>query len=90
MIIPILMKKLTTDTSSEEVRRVTTLLDEHKIKYAIRTVRSRGSIGTALDSITYARANLAMYKGSNQPSFVYMVYVRHKDYEQAHDLVYGD
>jgi hypothetical protein len=90
MIFPFIMKKLTTDTSSEEIRRVTTILTQNKVKYLLRTVRPRGSIGTALDSRTYASANLSMYKGASMPQYVYMVYVKRKDYEGARDLVFGD
>lgn len=48
-------KRILVDTSSEEARRVTALLDEHKIKYEFRTRRPRGSVGTALDARSYAR-----------------------------------
>jgi hypothetical protein len=90
MIFLFLLKKLTTDSSGEEIRRVSTILTENKVKYVVRTVRPRGSIGSAMDSRTYANANLAMYKGASLPSYVYMVYVKRKDYERARDLVYGD
>ena len=90
MILYFLMKKLVTDTSGEEIRRVTEILKGQKIKHVVRTVRARGSIGTAMDSRTYARANLAMYKGASMPNYVYMVYVNRGDFENARDLVYGD
>ncbi len=81
------MKKLVTDTSSEEIRRVTTLLQESGIKYDIRTVRPRGSIGTAMDSRAYANVNLAMYKGASLPAFVYMVYVNRRDVDRARAII---
>jgi hypothetical protein len=81
------MKRLILDPSSETVRRVTTILDENGIKYTLKTIRPRGSIGTGLDARSYAGANISMYKGSSQPQFVYSVYVRRKDYDRASDLI---
>ena len=66
-------KKIAVDTSGEEIRRITNILEACGIKYEIRTRRTRGSIGTAFDSRSYASANLALYKGSSVPSVVYMV-----------------
>lgn len=83
-------KRILVDTSSEEARRVTTILDEHKIKYELRTKRPRGSVGTALDARAYGQGNIAMYKGASQPLFVYMVYVKRKDFDRAHQLCYGE
>jgi hypothetical protein len=84
----IFKKRLAIDTSSEAIRRMTDILEENGIKYEIRTIRSRGSIGTALDAQAYARGNLAMYKGSSQPSMVYQLYVDRKDFERAKDLIF--
>ncbi len=83
-----LKKRIVVDTSGEEIRRVTNLLDQHSIKYELRTKRTRGSIGTALDSRSYAASNIAMYKGSSTPPVVYMVYVKRSDYAKAYDLLY--
>jgi hypothetical protein len=83
----IFMKKLAVDTSAEEIRRTTTILEQNRIKYEIRTTRTRGTIGSALDARSYANANLAMYKGASPPSFIYSVYVKHKDYERACTLI---
>lgn len=82
-----LLKRLLIDTSSEEIRRVTTILEQNQIKYEMRTIRSRGSIGTGMDAMSYARSNVAMYKGSSQPTFVYYVYVRRKDFQRALELI---
>ncbi len=82
------MKKIVVDTSSEEIRRVTTILEQNKIKYDIRSKRTRGSIGSALDAGSYARSNIAMYKGASAPPVVYMVFVRKRDYDRAYDLVH--
>ena len=83
------MRKLTVDTSAEEARRTTSILEKNNIHYEIRTIRTRGSIGSALDARSYANANLAMYKGASQPSFIYSVYVKPKDYDRAKKLVKG-
>ncbi len=87
MIFTIFMKRLIVDTSSETIRRVTTLLDENEIKYTLKTIRPRGAIGTGLDASSYARANVSMYKGSTQPNFVYSVYVNRRDYDRAAALM---
>lgn len=83
------MKKLAVDTSAEEIRRTTTILEKNNVKYEIRTTRTRGSIGSAIDAQTYANANLAMYKGASPPSFIYTVYVKPKDFDRAKKLVKG-
>ena len=83
------MKKLAVDTSAEEIRRTTTILEKNNLKYEIRTTRTRGTIGSALDARSYANANLAMYKGASQPSFIYSVYVKPKDYDRARKLTRG-
>jgi hypothetical protein len=88
-MLGLFMKKLAVDTSAEEIRRTTTILEKNKIKYEIRTTRTRGSIGSAMDAQTYANANLAMYKGASPPSFIYTVYVKPKDYDRARKLVKG-
>lgn len=87
MLFRFLMKKLVTDTSSEEIRRVTSLLKQSGIKYEIRTVKPRGGIGTAMDSRAYANVNLAMYKGASLPAFVYMVYVNRRDVDRAREVI---
>ena len=80
-------KKLVVDTSAEEIRRTTTILEKNKVPYELRTIRSSGSIMSAIDAGTYARANIAMYKGASQPTFVYTVYVKRKFYDRALDLI---
>ena len=81
-------KKVATDTSGEEIKRITNILEQNNIHYEIRTIRSRGSLGSAIDARDYARINLSMYKGASRPSFVYSVYVRRKDYDRAYDLLF--
>lgn len=81
------LKKLVVDLSAEEIRRTTTLLEQNNIQYEVRTTRARGTIGSGIDAHTYARANLAMYKGAAQPSFIYTVYVKRKDYDHARKLI---
>ncbi|NLZ26983.1 MAG: hypothetical protein GX884_05330, partial [Chloroflexi bacterium] len=70
MLIP-LLKKVLTDSDAAEVRRVENILIENKIPYRIKTYQTRGSIGMAMDSRSYAASNLAMYKGSGTPSVSY-------------------
>ena len=82
-MLGLFMKKLVIDTSAEEIRRVTTVLEKNDIFYEVRTTRSRGTIGSSIDAASYARANLSLYKGASQPTFIYSVYVRRKDYERA-------
>ena len=82
-------KRIAVDTSSEEARRVTEILDANGIRYELRTKRPRGSIGTALDSRAYASGNISMYKGASQPLFIYMIYVKRKDFDRAHHLLYA-
>lgn len=86
MVIP-LLKKLLADTSAEEIRRVEDILESNDILYRINTVRSRGNIGTALDSIAYAKANLAMYKGGGTPPVVYEIFVWPRDLAKAKALI---
>ena len=82
------MKRIAVDTSGNEIRRVTTVLEQNNIKYEVRTKRTTGSVGTALDAGAYARSNIAMYKGADTPPVVYMVYVKRKDYDHAFDLLH--
>ncbi len=58
-------KRIAVDTSNEEISRVTTILDQNNIKYELLTKRTRGVYGSAYDAQSYARANVAMYKGSD-------------------------
>lgn len=83
------MKRIAVDTSNEEISRVTTILDQNRIKFELRTKRTRGVYGSMYDARSYAGANISMYKGSSQPAFVYMVYVKRRDYAQAHELLYA-
>ena len=81
------MKRILVDTNNESVTNALALLEKNNIKYELRTIRSRGVIGTAMDARSYARSNIAIYKGSSQPSFVYIVYVKPRDYLQAKRLI---
>jgi len=44
----LLRKRIVVDTSSEEIRRVTTILERNKIKYDIRSKRTRARHGHAM------------------------------------------
>lgn len=87
-MIGLFLKRLALDVSSKEITRITTILEQNDIKYELRTTRSRGGIGKALDARAYARSNIAMYKGASQPAFIYRVYVKRKDYTRALKLVF--
>ena len=80
-------KRLVVDTNNESITKVIAILEKNKIKYELRTTRSRGSVGSRLDALAYARSNIAMYKGSTQPDFVYMIYVKRRNYAQAKRLI---
>ena len=71
-------KRILVETNNESVTKALAVLEENKIKYELRTIRSRGSIGTGFDAQSYARSNISLYKGSSTPNFVYMVYVKRK------------
>lgn len=86
-MLGLFLKKLAIDTNAEEIGRITTILEQNDIKYVVDTVRPRGTVGSAIDAGTYARANLAYYKGAPQPTFVYYVYVKRKDYDRARKLI---
>lgn len=83
-------KRIVVDTSSEEITRIANILEENDIPYELRTRRERGFFGTFFDAQSYARANISMYKGSVQPAFIYMVYVKRRDVARARDLLFGD
>jgi len=83
------MKKIATDTSSEEIARIRLILEKNQIPFSVNSTRSRGVVGSAMDAQSYARANLTMYNQGAQPVFIYTVSVRRKDYALAHKLLYG-
>ncbi|NMC15251.1 MAG: hypothetical protein GYA40_01215 [Chloroflexi bacterium] len=83
----LLGKQLISDTSSEEIRRVEELLKRENIPYRLQTQRTRGALGSMIDSRSYAASNIALYKGAAQPNFVYTIYVRRKDYQRANALM---
>jgi hypothetical protein len=82
-------KKLATDTSAEEIKRITTILEKNKVKYEVRTIRGRGSVGSGLDAHAYASGNLSMYKGASEPIFIYTIHVNLKEYDLARKLIWG-
>ena len=84
-------KKLLTDTSAEEIRRVTELLKQHHIPYEIVTKRSQSpaemsfhaNIGSKLGNGDAKTASYCM----GEITFIYHVYVRKSDYEKASGIV---
>jgi len=81
------MRRVAVDTSAEGIKRISTILDQNSIKHEVRSERSRGTIGMGMDAAAYARANLAMYKGASEPTFIYSIYVNLKDYKRAQKLI---
>ena len=80
------MRQLTVDSSAEEIARVEEILKSQQIPYRINSIRTRGDIGSALDARSYARSNIALYKGSATPSVIYRIYVRRRDYAWEKNL----
>jgi hypothetical protein len=87
MFIPF-MTRIVVDTSGEEIRGMTTVLEKNDIRYKICLKRTRVSIGSALDAVSYTRSNIAMYMGAAAPPVVYKVYVKRKDFDHDYDLVH--
>ena len=81
------MRRVAVDTSAEGIKRIETILQGNNIHHEVRSERSRGTIGMGLDAAAYARANLALYKGASEPTFIYSVYVNLKDYKRAKKLI---
>lgn len=81
------MKKLATDTSQEEITRIVNILKKNEIPYHLETIFDRGTWGRGYDAAAYRQANISMYKGSIQPTNVFVVRVRHRDFARAEDLV---
>jgi len=80
------MKKLATDTSAEEFSRIKSILVQNKIKYEITTIRGR--TGSDRDAHTNLRSNPVAYNMVRDPMFIYSVYVKHKDFALARQLVF--
>ena len=87
MFFGLFMRKLTVDTSTEGIKRISAILKQNGIPYEVRSERSRGSVGSSLDASSYARANLPLYYGASQPTFVYSIFVNFIDYKRARKLI---
>ncbi len=81
------MKKLATDTSAEEISRIKTLLAHNSIKFEVMI--ARGGTGSRYESHTNLRSSPVMHGIAPEPVFIYTVYVKHKDYARARQLVLG-
>jgi hypothetical protein len=79
-------KRILTSSSMEDLGRFKMILSQNKIPFIVRTIRARGSIGTALDARSYQQFNLA-YTDAKTASFVYYVYVHRRDEGRARTLV---
>lgn len=84
-------KRLSLDTDSKEAARVWSILKANGIKY---TMVTKGVMPSALRS-HYAKMEAGMYNGAMNYSkyrdinrqFVYIIYVRRKDYARAAELI---
>jgi hypothetical protein len=81
------MKKLATDASAEEIGRIKTILVQNKLKFEVMI--ARGRTGSRWESHTNLRSTPVMYGVAPEPVFINSVYVRHKDYARARELVLG-
>ena len=90
MITILNRKELMTDSSAEELARVKEALKTRDIEFEVRTIRSRGVIGNAMDASSYARANLAFSRDRQNIDFVYRLYVRRRDYDVAWTTAYQE
>ena len=79
-------KKILTSSSMEDLGRFKMILSQNKIPFMVKTIRARGSIGTALDVRSYQQFNLA-YTDAKTASFIYYVYVHRSDAGRARVLV---
>jgi len=82
----LLMKKLATDTSAEEISRIKSILVQNKIRFEIWT--TRGRTGSDHDSHVYLKSNPVIHNLAPEPIFIYSVYVKHKDFARARQLVF--
>lgn len=83
-------RELMTDSSAEELARVKEALKARGIEFEVKTMRSRGVVGNAMDSAAYARANLAFSQERQHMDFLYRLYVRRCDYEAAWAAAYRE
>ncbi len=90
MITILNRKELMADSSAEELARVKEALKERDIEFEVKTIRSRGVIGSYMDASAYARANLSFSQDRQRMSFVYKLYVRRKDYDAAWTAAYQE
>lgn len=90
MITILNRKELMTDSSAEELARVKEALRARDIEFEVKTMRSRGTIGNAMDAASYARANLAFSRDRQSIDFVYRLYVRRCDYDAAWTAAYQE
>lgn len=89
MIIPIINQRLlTSDVSQEEAQRVASILKENKVEYYQKTVTQGGNtvITRGMDLRTASSMKYAM-PVDNVTKYVYLTYVKRKDYPRAKDLI---
>ena len=81
--------RLFADSSSEAAAKVREKLKANGIPYDMRTVQNHTALGKALHSsygVSAYRGGMPASSFSDQISYVYMIYVRRKDADQAREL----
>lgn len=86
MITILNRKKILTSSSMEDLGHFKMILSQNAIPYSVKTIRSRGAIGSMMDARAYQRFNLP-YQDAHTALFVYYVYVRRRDAARACTLV---
>lgn len=75
-------KRLLITSDGSDLAQKRLKLNEAGIKFEVRTIRPRGTIGSSLDHRAIAASNFAPGNFSSGNN-VYYIYVRRKDYERA-------
>ena len=87
MIFFLNRKLLATESDPQQVGDVKFKLQKAGISYKVDPVRNRGGFGQSIVSCMAAGVGIH-YNQFNTTSFIYKIYVRRKDYENARKAVY--
>lgn len=79
------LKKLITDTSAEEIGRIKLILERSGIRYKIITAEGKIRLGS--ESHVYIKANPVIHNIAPEPTIIYKLYVRHKDYDRTLKMI---
>lgn len=80
-------RKLMTDVGSGALVTAREKLKAAGIAAELKTIRSRGVLSMMSDAAVHARYNIPAGTAPMQIAFTYILYVRHKDYRRAKDLL---